>query len=125
MVKEMFMKKTLLFAGAIILFVSNGALAADIEAGPIWSNDDAQKKCPSICSSLRWNGQWTTTQWNAMSVCGTTAGVGIPIGPIWNNDDARNKCQAQLSRMSWSGHWRTTRWNEMSVCVCNPPAPVP
>jgi hypothetical protein len=44
---------------------------ADVEAGPIWSNDDAQDKCPQVCSSHGgWNGQWTTTEPGTMSVCG-------------------------------------------------------
>jgi hypothetical protein len=119
----MFLKKALLFAGAIVLFASNGALAVDINAGPIWSNDDAQQKCPRVCSGLRWNGQWTTTQWGQMSECGTTAGANIAVGPIWNNADAQQKCPAQLARTWWGGGWRTTQQGVMSVCGCNPPSP--
>jgi hypothetical protein len=39
------------------------------EAGPIWSNDDAQTKCPQTCAPLAWEGVWWTTKWNEMSVC--------------------------------------------------------
>ena len=39
------------------------------EAGPIWSNDDAQTKCPKTCNELDWEGAWWTTEWNEMSVC--------------------------------------------------------
>lgn len=44
----------------------------DIEAGPIWDNEDAQRKCPQTCGSKdgKWNGQWRTTEWGKMSVCG-------------------------------------------------------
>jgi hypothetical protein len=44
----------------------------DINAGPIWSNTDAQGKCPSVCADVArtWNGQWKTTQPSVMSVCG-------------------------------------------------------
>lgn len=44
----------------------------DIDAGPIWSNPDAQGKCPTVCADVArtWNGQWTTTQPGVMSVCG-------------------------------------------------------
>lgn len=44
----------------------------DANAGPIWSNTDAPTKCPSVCASYstHWNGQWTTTVPNQMSVCG-------------------------------------------------------
>ena len=98
--------------------------AVEVNAGPIWNNDDANGKCPRVCSGLQWDGQWNTTQWGVMSVCSTTAGVDIPIGPIWNNDDAKRKCPAQLSRTTWSGQWTTTQPGTMSVCGCNPPPPV-
>jgi hypothetical protein len=44
----------------------------DIDAGPIWSNPDAQGKCPAVCAGVgrAWNGQWKTTQPGVMSVCG-------------------------------------------------------
>lgn len=43
----------------------------DVDAGPIWSNDDAQTKCPTVCENNGgWNGQWTTTVPGIMSVCG-------------------------------------------------------
>jgi len=43
----------------------------DINAGPIWNNDDANGKCPNVCSSHQghWNGQWVTTQIAQQSVC--------------------------------------------------------
>jgi hypothetical protein len=44
----------------------------DVNAGPIWSNQDAKTKCPATCANvnLKWNGQWTTTVPGQMSVCG-------------------------------------------------------
>lgn len=115
-----------MFASAVIIFVisfaiSSNALAIDINAGPIWSNADAKAKCPSVCSDLKWNGQWTTTVPGEMSVCGTTAGVDIPVGPIWNNNDAQTKCPSGLSKVNWNGNWTTTVPGKMSVCGCNPP----
>ena len=120
------MKKSLYAFASLFLTLglSGVANAVDVEAGPIWNDADAKKKCPQVCSSLEWNGQWSTTQEGQMSVCGTTAGVDIPIGPIWNNDDAKNKCPTQLSKVTWSGQWRTTVEGEMSVCGCKPPAPL-
>ena len=120
------MKKLLqiLAPATILLAISSNALAIDINAGPIWNNADAQTKCPSVCSSLKWNGQWKTTEVGVMSVCGTTAGVDIPIGPIWNNEDAKKKCPAQLSKVKWNGNWKTTTTGKMSVCGCNPPEPL-
>jgi Mannan-binding protein len=95
-------------AVGIVLAMSGHAFAVDVNAGPIWNNDDANAKCPHVCSGLQWNGQCRTTQQGVMSVCGTTAGLDIPIGPIWNNDDAKGKCPAQLAKTTWSGQWRTT-----------------
>lgn len=47
-------------------------ICTDQPAGPILSNDQAQQVCPGICSAVEdsWNGQWTTTVFGVMSVCG-------------------------------------------------------
>lgn len=44
----------------------------DVNAGPIWNNQDAQIKCPATCANvnLKWSSQWTTTVPGQMSVCG-------------------------------------------------------
>lgn len=48
----------------------------DIEAGPIWSNSDAQQECPDVCQDYGgWNGQWTTTLPGQMSVCECDCGA--------------------------------------------------
>ncbi len=46
--------------------------ARDIEAGPLWNNDHARAVCPAICErrKLTWRGQWRTTVFGVMSVCG-------------------------------------------------------
>lgn len=42
-----------------------------LEAGPIWNQADAEKKCPVVGASVQgtWNGQWWTTVESKMSVC--------------------------------------------------------
>jgi len=52
------------------------SLPANIQAGPIWNNDDAKVKCPVVAAAARgvWNGQWRTTVPGKMSVCGLNAG---------------------------------------------------
>ncbi len=51
----------------------------DVDAGPIYSNQQAQQVCPGVCTKAKasWNGQWTTTVPNEMSVCGC-----LPWGSI-------------------------------------------
>ena len=47
------------------------AFGVEIEAGPIWADQDANNKCPQVCASRggQWTGQWRTTQPGRMSVC--------------------------------------------------------
>ena len=42
-----------------------------LEAGPIWSTNDAKQICPRVCSarSAAWTSQWWTTVPGKMSVC--------------------------------------------------------
>jgi ribosome modulation factor len=42
-----------------------------IEAGPIWSQADAELKCPVAAFAVRgrWTGKWVTTRQGRMSVC--------------------------------------------------------
>ena len=64
------MKRLIAFIFACLFMVSAQASEV-IEAGPIWSNDHAQRTCPRVCSraELDWNGQWWTTIQGKMSVC--------------------------------------------------------
>jgi FtsP/CotA-like multicopper oxidase with cupredoxin domain len=50
------------------------AASQDVDAGPIWNNDDAKLKCPGVCQKAKgvWNGNWKTTVPGQMSVCGCT-----------------------------------------------------
>lgn len=52
--------------------VANAATCKDVNAGPLWNQQNAQATCPNVCAkqSLTWNGQWKTTQTGVMSVCG-------------------------------------------------------
>lgn len=47
-------------------------LSGNVFAGPIWSNQDAKKKCPVAAAAANgsWNGQWATVVNGKMSVCG-------------------------------------------------------
>jgi Ricin-type beta-trefoil lectin domain/Domain of unknown function (DUF4476)/Mannan-binding protein len=41
----------------------------DVEAGPIFHNDQAAERCPRVCAPDRWTGVWRTTVPGRMSVC--------------------------------------------------------
>ena len=42
-----------------------------VDAGPIWNQIDADRKCPQVAKSAggKWTGQWKTTRPGQMSVC--------------------------------------------------------
>ena len=106
----------------------------DVPAGPIWNQQDAEKKCPIICAAHlgTWIGQWKTVVNGEMSVCGcefdtTRTGssellIDIIAGPIWDNEDAKVKCPIICESYGgeWTGQWHTPEetWGKMSVCQC-------
>lgn len=114
------------------LFVSMAstfAMAKDISTGPIWNNQDAQGKCPGVCSAAgrTWDGNWTTTVPGTRSACSCTHDKkhdgktrSFNAGPIWNNADAQTKCPAVCIShdRSWNGNWVTTQEGRMSQCEC-------
>jgi hypothetical protein len=67
----------------------------DIEAGPIWSHDNALTRCPEAVAEwseengreARWNGQWKTTVPGEMSVCGCTTGTAELEETVFTEDD--------------------------------------
>lgn len=48
----------------------------NVEAGPIWNQDDANVKCPALAKQKGgvWTGQWVTTRPGEMSVCEIKSG---------------------------------------------------
>ncbi|MCC5628817.1 mannan-binding lectin [Nostoc sphaeroides CHAB 2801] len=108
------------------------ALALNVNAGPIWNNDDAQIKCPVVAAvyGTQWTGRWTTTIWNKMSVCDLNLSslpviylpTDVKAGPIWSNNDAQFKCPVAATAANgvWNGGWTTTVWGLMSVCRVDP-----
>ncbi len=57
---------------SFLLGLATPLACTDVNAGPIWNNSEAATICPGVCATQedQWNGQWTTTQPGAMSVCG-------------------------------------------------------
>ncbi len=121
-------------AGAALLFLVLPSVAwaqtrtISVEAGPIWSQSDAAKKCPQVAKDNRgtWSGGWRTTVPGRMSVCDIRLSPSkeirvvepIEAGPIWSQSDAEKKCAevAKKNAGTWNGQWRTTVPGSMSVC---------
>ncbi len=115
--------------------VSARARTVNVEAGPIWSQADAEKKCPQVADASGgvWNGQWRTTVPGKMSVCEIRLRSSkdkyvveaVEAGPIWSQSDAGKKCPevAKANGGVWNGQWRTTVPGRMSVCELRLPLP--
>lgn len=120
--------RTLFFNLLIVaLLAASGGLAVQAaewrDAGPIWNNMDAERKCPKVCGSDRWDGNWKTTVQGQMSVCACggkskTKTYQVDAGPIWNNMDAERKCPAACGNAKWDGNWRTVSPGRSSTCDC-------
>lgn len=113
---------TLTAAALLVSALSAPAFAEDVQAGPIWNQEDANLKCPVAAAAVHgeWNGNWTTTVPGAMSVCGVDEikAQDVTAGPIWSNEDANVKCPVAAAAVNgtWTGAWVTTVEGEMSVC---------
>ena len=116
-----------------------GGETRPIEAGPIWSQRDAENKCRAKADEMRgeWTGGWWTTVPGRMSVCeirfsrdrggwgrdrrdddwGRDGVRDVEVGPIWDQRDADYKCRARARELDtdWTGAWSTVRPG-MSVC---------
>jgi Mannan-binding protein len=109
------------------LLVFSAPIKADwIKAGPIWNDFDANRKCPAVCGSTKWDGHWKTTQTGRMSVCSCSGSnssrrqpktIEVDAGPIWNNFDAQTKCPIACNKRRWDGNWRTVSVGH-STCDC-------
>lgn len=132
---------SIVFACAVASLAMSPARAVETQAGPIWNNTDAQRKCPGVCQqngNARWNGQWRTLPGTATSVCDCEGGM-MPVypnsqsqwaeaGPLFNQMDAQNKCPGvcqQSGGRAWDGNWKTTQPGRMSVCGCAGQASLP
>ena len=101
----------------------------NIPAGPLWSNDEAQKIGPIIAAAHqgRFTGQWVTVVESQMSVVevelnvtnsGTNEFVtNVLAGPLWSNDQAQEvgKNIAASYGAEFTGQWHTIVEGVMSV----------
>jgi hypothetical protein len=126
-----FIARATIPAALLLGSASVAAKVRSLEAGPIWNQVDAERKCSELArrSGGTWTGQWRTTVQGQMSVCDIKIEAGlngdagkkkntIEVGPIWNDMDAKRKCPeaARAAGASWTGQWWTTIPGRMSVC---------
>lgn len=101
----------------------------DIPAGPLWSNDEAQKMGPVIAAAHggKFTGQWTTVVESQMSVVNVELPVArsgknsfktnVLAGPLWSNDEAQ-KVGPNIAASyggKFTGQWKTITEGVMSV----------
>jgi len=125
------------------ILLTSPASADWIEAGPIWNNIDAQRKCPKTCGNGKWDGNWKTIQEGKMSVC-NCPGVsrstrtepqqsrvkpqrvslgkkkpkgGVDAGAVWNDMMAEQRCPAACKSRRWDGRWSYIDISH-SICYC-------
>jgi hypothetical protein len=101
----------------------------NIPAGPLWSNEEAQKIGPKIAAAHqgKFTGQWRTVVSGQMSVVEVELPVDysgpheykttVLAGPLWSNDEAQKlgpKIAASYGA-EFTGQWRTIVNGVMSV----------
>jgi hypothetical protein len=101
----------------------------NIPAGPLWSNDEAQKIGPRIAAAHqgKFTGQWTTVVEGKMSVVEVELPVenngthkfktNVIAGPLWSNVEAQ-KIGHQIAASygaKFTGQWTTIVESVMSV----------
>lgn len=101
----------------------------NIPAGPLWSNDEAQKIGPTIATAhqAKFTGQWNTVVPSQMSVIEVDMPVArtgpneylttVLAGPLWSNDEAQ-KVGPNIAASyggEFTGQWNTIKEGVMSV----------
>lgn len=96
---------------------ASGSNTRALEAGPIWSNDNAKEVCPGVASKAggSWTGGWWTTVAGEMSVCEVsfpspppaTTLRDVNAGYIGDHQHALTVCPgvAESAGGTWNGHW--------------------
>jgi hypothetical protein len=96
---------------------SADALWCDAKTTSIANQQDADKRCPSVCTKAgygQWNGQWTNTPSAGGSpVCGCGAKMktaDVKTSIIANQQDAAQRCPTVCTNAKaiWNGQWTNT-----------------
>ncbi|TNF32021.1 MAG: hypothetical protein EP329_11370 [Deltaproteobacteria bacterium] len=99
-----------------------------VPADGIYAARDAANVCLDAEASARWNGQWVTTEWARMSVCGCTvetadarATFDVEAGPLWNNAHAQQVCPQVCGAPRWTGGYTFVDAYAASTCSLDYP----
>lgn len=127
----------------IVVLLPVAASGAEVDAGPIWNNIDAQRKCGPVCAQAggTWTGHWRTTQMGRQSVCdckgarrghhersdrhgrrGSGSRIQVDARALSNDIEAKavcsNACLFAGGSYRWDGSWRRSSNGEKSRCGC-------
>jgi hypothetical protein len=131
------MKRVVIGAALLALALPSAASAnagdvgkATVNAGPIWNQADAARKCPAVASGYggTWDGQWRTTEPKTTSVCEIAyVAASVETSLIANQAAAGKQCVAvaKANGGMWDGRWRTTVPGGTSVCDLRLPTAKP
>lgn len=102
-----------------------------IQADGIYGDAQADGVCLDAADGARWNGQWTTTEWGRMSVCGCTVESGsarttfdVEAGPIWDNGHAQQVCPQVCNTPQWTGAYSPDTAYAASTCELSYPGAI-
>ncbi|QRK11359.1 hypothetical protein JQX13_15560 [Archangium violaceum] len=131
------MKWMLSVMTAVLVFVSVGVARAadapscDAKTAPIANQQDANNRCPAVCTSAgyeKWNGQWTNTPPSGAGPvcdCYLMKAADVKTTPLANQQDADKRCPTVCAnaKATWNGQWTNTPpAGGGTVCGCLTPA---
>ena len=92
-----------LFAAMTLMLAAAPSFAVDVDAEPIWNNDDAQAKCTNVCGGRQnWDGNWRTVVSGSNSVCSCRAAAAFPSGPAMSRAGGGSTCSVPASGACFS-----------------------
>lgn len=109
----------------------------EVDAGSIFHQMEAERKCTAACGRDRWDGNWRTVSpgrstcdceesrsstpshsWSSESRRSDSRKHEVDAGPIFHQMEAERKCTAACGNdRTWDGNWRTVGAGR-STCDC-------
>jgi hypothetical protein len=92
----------------------------DIKTDPFKNNNEAQKKCPGVCSAkgLTFNGNWDNKQSFAVCGCNGANTIDVQSQLFKNNNQAQSLCPGVCGAkgLKHTGGWDNKQ--NFGVCQC-------